>query len=83
MKELHLNPFRFASKTTTNLHSNKGADSKWFAQNNNGLSSNGFQTNFKSCKLDCQQVHRIGDANLTYRLPLVFTFLSLSFHKSE
>ena len=83
MEELHLNPFRFASKTTTNLHSNKGADSKWFAQNNNGLSSNGFQPNFKSCKLDCQHVHRIGDANLTYRLPSVFTFLSLSFHKSE
>ena len=50
MEELHLNPFRFTLKATTNLHSNKGVVSKWFAQNNNGLSSNGFQPNFKSCK---------------------------------
>ena len=83
MEELHLNPFRFVSKATTNLHSNKGVGSKWFARKNNGLPSNGFQPNFKSCKLYCQHVHRIGDANLTYRLPLVFIFLSLSLYKSE
>ena len=46
MKELHLNPFRLGLKATANLHSNRGVDSKWFAQNSNGLSSNGFSTKF-------------------------------------
>ena len=48
MEELHLNVFEFASKATTNLHSIKGVDSKWFAENNNGLSSNGLPKNFQT-----------------------------------
>ena len=48
MEELHLNVFEFASKATTNLHSINGVDSKWFAENNNGLSSNGLPKNFQT-----------------------------------
>ena len=52
----------------------RGIGSKWFV-------IKWFSTKFH--KLYCQHVHRIGNANLTYGLPLVFIFLSLSLYKSE
>ena len=59
MEEFHLNDVTFALKATTNLHSKKGVESKWFAQNINGLSSNDLSAKFQTL-----QVNNVNEALL-------------------